>query len=237
MPHRVQNMGAGIVREWRGKPQCSDLHSFVLDHLRQIGCTFVPPGSSLSLPQMGNLGEFICFVVERAKIFPECIFEAANALRPLNTISNDGVDILWLSLQQNPEDDFVVLQEVKTTGDPDLTIHRKLVEDYRKRFGQSSAETLSTALQALKSRLVFRDRKPEWALRVTKLAATSPTNASRIFLMPTIVHDASAANAQGILLSVRTAVAALKWPESVIYPRSIALTELTHRLEQLSQGR
>jgi hypothetical protein len=237
MPHRVQNIGAGIVKEWRGNPQCDDLHSFILEHLRQIGCTFVPSGTSLRMPQIGNLGEFICFVVEHAKTFPNCIFEPANALRPLNTISNDGIDILWLSLEQNPQNDFVVLQEVKTTGDPDLPIHYKLVQDYRKRFGQSSADTLSIALQALKSRLRFQDGNPQRALRVTRLAATSPSNASSILLMPTIVHDAIATNAQGVLLNVKTAVAALKWPASVIHPRSIALTDLMARLQNLSQGR
>jgi hypothetical protein len=236
VPHRVQNVGVSIVRHWRGKPHCNDLHAFILEQLKAIGCTFLPPGASLSLPQMGNLGEFICLVVERAKTFPSCTFHVANALRPLNSISNDGIDIIWLSFGADPKDDFVVLQEVKTTGQPDLSIHYSIVQDYRKRFGPSSANTLSTHLQALKSQLVLRDHQPALARRLTRMAATSPDNASGVCLMPTIVHDISAAKAEAVLLSVRTAIAALKWPESAIYPRSIALTDLMTRLEQLSQG-
>jgi hypothetical protein len=197
---------------------------------------FLPSGSHLSLPQVGNLGEFICLIIERAKTFSSCRFYPANGHRPLNTISNDGVDIIWLNLADDPQDDFIALQEIKTTGDPALTIHRQLVNDYKKHFGPSPAQTLATALQAVKARLVLSDRKPEWARRVTKMAGISPATVSKIHVMPSIVHDITAVNSEAVLLRVRTAIAALKWPPELIHPRSIALTDLMNRLEQLSRG-
>jgi len=212
------------------------MHAFVLEALQEIGCTFVAAGAALTMNQVGNLGEFVTFCIGHKKAFATFRCHPANAHEPLNTISRSGVDLIWILFASEPAKDSVLLQEVKTTGSPDMAIHSSLVADYRKMFGRTSRETLAIMLQGVKSRLVFDEHRPDLSTRLTRLAGVSPQTCQNVTLHPTIVHEAIGGDAGPVMLAVRTSVAALGWSESDIRPWSIAMSGLTVRLQRLAEG-
>ena len=129
MPYRIHDLGHPYIRRWRGVPNCDGTHAFILEQLRAIGCAFLAPAQVLSLIQVGNLGEFIAYCVGQRKTFVGYDAYPANADRPLNTISNDGIDIIWFRFAPDPANDSIFLQEVKTTAGMNLDIHYSLIGD------------------------------------------------------------------------------------------------------------
>lgn len=209
MPHRVVDIGTGLVRRWRGRPNCDAMHAFLLDQLNAIHCSFLAPAAHLTQQQCGNLGEFIAFAVGWGKGFSEYDRQCANAYNPLSLISQPGIDIIWFRFADDPADDKVILQEVKTTRSPDMDIRHRLVDDYRKLFSGSSRRRLPVMLQAMKSRLIFEASRPDLAHRVTRMLGPSPQTCSGIMLAPTIVHEEIDSDPDAVMLAVRTSIGAL----------------------------
>lgn len=118
---------------------------------------------------------------------PRCI--AANAFHPLANISRTGIDLLWVGFAQQPNQDFVIHQEVKTTTQLDLSYASALVDDYKKSFGKNPNLTLTTHLHEVKSKLKYEWAQPELVDRVNALQAASPRDADRLTIIPTLVHD------------------------------------------------
>jgi hypothetical protein len=213
------------------------MHAYMLDALKQIGCAFVGAGVTITMIQIGNLGEFVAYCVGYKNAFSSYRCYAANAYEPLNTISRSGIDLIWVRFAKDEADDLVLLQEVKTTGDSDMAIHAGLVADHRKMFGRTSRETLSIMLQAVKSRLVFDEGRPDLCSRLTRLAGVSPQTCKNVMLHPTIVHEKIGSDPHPVMLAVRTSIAALGWTESVILPWSVSISQLMSRLQRLAEGK
>jgi hypothetical protein len=212
------------------------MHAFVRHALQEIECAFVEAGSTLTQSQVGNLGEFVTMSIGRKKAFPGYRCHPANANEPLNTISKSGVDLIWFRFAAEPSADSVLLQEVKTTRKPGMEIHYGLVDDHKKMFGRTSRQTLSIMLQAMKSRLVLDESRPDLSKRLTRIAGVSPQTCQNVTLHPTILHEDTDSDPGSIMLAVRTSIAALGWSESVIEPWSIAMSELSDRLQRLGEG-
>lgn len=236
MPHRLRVLETGPISIWRGNPDCEALHRFVLEALSEVECTFLSAGSDLIQNQIGNLGEFVVMCIGRKRAFPEYRCQPANAHEPLNTISKAGLDLIWFRFAEDPSHDSVLVQEVKTTSKPDMTIYSSLVEDHRKMFGRSSRQTLSIMLQSIKSRLVFEEHRADLAARITRMSGATPQSCSGIKLHPTILHELEGSNPEPVLLGVRTSIAALGWSEEVIEPWSVAMSGLVERLNRLGRG-
>lgn len=104
-------------------------------------------------------------------------------------MSRSGIDLLWVGFGHTPTEDFVIHQEVKTTLANDLAYASSLLKDYEKSFGRDQNLTLNTHLQGLKVDLEFTHHEPALAARVNALMAPSPGQASRLNIVPTLVHD------------------------------------------------
>ena len=84
------------------------------------------------------------------------------------------IDIVWIRFGATTDDDVAVLQEVKTTGSPLLTLADSLIRDYDKLFGTDPHFTLHTRLQDIKNKLGYEHGRPELCPRMTELAGQSP---------------------------------------------------------------
>ena len=209
LPHRLQLLGTAPISLWRGNPDCDAMHTFVLDALNEIGCSFMGSGVDLIQNQVGNLGEFVVMCVGRKKVFADYCCQPANAHEPLSTISKAGLDLIWFRFAVDPSQDSVLVQEVKTTGNPGLTILSSLVEDHRKMFVRPSRKTLLVMLQGIKSRLVFEEGRPDLAARVTRMCGATPQTCDGVRLHPTILHEKAGSNPEQVMLAVRSSIAAL----------------------------
>jgi hypothetical protein len=194
----VASSFAGITADgvlvWRGSPDCQTGHDALLEWLTENARPFreaadVRPDDNIL---RGNLGESIAFCVS---YWHDCrnhrVF-ATNALRPFRPKSDIDMDILWLSFGANPDHDFAIIQEVKTTSDIDLGYARALVDDYEKLFGTNIRLTIHTRLQDAKVTLRFHvggTWGADLAQRVSSLAGQSPRTSPKLQLRPTLVHE------------------------------------------------
>src|SRR5262245_21621045 len=194
MPSSFARITADGVVAWRGKPNCQAGHDAVLIWLKEHAKPFRVPGSVPPDDHIlrGNLGESIAFFVSFWHDCKDHRVFATNALRPFRPKSDIDIDIVWLSFAGEPRNDFAIIQEVKTTGDLDLSYARTLVDDYEKLFGTNVRLTLHTRLQDIKIDLLYKvggAAGKELAQRVSMLAGQSPKTSPKVQLRPTLVHE------------------------------------------------
>ena len=221
---------------WEGDPDEDAAHETILAWLRgAVTAGFLKPTDPLPNAVKGNLGEFIAYRIGEDYVFTNVtIAHAANAWDPLSQISRPEVDIVWLYFGSAEADDWVALQEVKTTGQASLGLADSLITDYEKLFGQNLQVTLQTRLGALKNKL---DQQGQGYLssRVTALGGPSPNRALGIRLIPTLLHDA-AHDSTTKMAVVRQALIGQGWSSNVVECWSIALGDLDNRLTRLARG-
>jgi len=227
-------------REWRYSwvptPDDEAAHASLLAWLRTICAAFLPAPVALSTWLKGNIGEAMAHCVGDRVKETGCHVFCANALDPLSGISKTEIDIVWMQIAETPAADIAVLQEVKTTTDPKLSVVGGLVEDYAKLFGTNVARTLLSRLHAIANEIEFTGGDTPTAARVRDLAASrSPSLASRMRLRPTVVHEASL-NPDARLSAVREDLINLGWNGAAIEGWSIALGNLDDRIVRLAQG-
>jgi hypothetical protein len=143
---------------------------------------------------------------------------------------------LWVFFGDDQADDYAVLQEVKTTGGPDLSYADQLPIDYDKLFGTDPHFSLHTRLLEAKNELEFVHREPLLVPRLTQLAGATPGACSKIRLVPTLVHDEAADDDEGVLQAVRATIVGGGWEDQHVEAWSIALDDLSDRLSRLAMG-
>jgi hypothetical protein len=150
------------------------------------------------------------------------------------------MDILWLSFGANPIQDFAIIQEVKTTSDPDLGYARTLVDDYEKLFGTNIRLTLHTRLQDVKGTLRFQvggGQGADLARRVSYLAGQCPRTSPKLQLRPTLIHEWAGARPREKMTAIRTTLLGKGWSPTAVEGWTIGLTDLDDRLMRLATGR
>lgn len=220
---------------WIGEPDDDQAHWTIVAWLRSINAAFQAPGTPLSNRTKGNLGEFITYCIGKHHVHPPAMFAyTENAWDPLGNISRPGPDIKWLSIGQNPATDWIIIQEVKTTGTNSLSIANDLITDYAKLFGQNLKLTLRTRLTHLKTQLEQQGRH-DLVPRVTELGGPSAEQSRGVGLAPTLLHDASL-DSSTKMTAVRQAIIGLGWPAQAVECWSIQLDDLDTRLNRISGG-
>lgn len=222
---------------WLGKPDCQAGHKFILEQLQQLGVVFLSSSTSVNNSVAGNIGEFTAFRLalqdgsfKDYKPFP------ANALNPLSKISRNELDIVWIRFGQTSRDDLAVLQEVKTTANPNLAYADNLIADYDKLFGEDPQLTLHTRLWAIKNTLEFTMGLPHLCPRVTELAGTRPENSPKIQLLPTVFHERNGSDPRRKMIAIRSTLCSKGWPTAAVKAWAIGLSELGSRLVRLATG-
>jgi len=161
----------------------------------------------------------------------------ANALNPFRKISKPEIDIVWIRFGATTDDDVAVLQEVKTTGSPLLTLADSLIRDYDKLFGTDPHFTLHTRLQDIKNKLEYEHGRPELCPRMTELAGQSPQTSPQVRLFPTLVHERHESDPQTKMLAIRETLCGKGWARQVVQSWAIGFVDLNDRLIRLAQGR
>jgi hypothetical protein len=232
-----ESQGTGISL-WVGNPDCQAAHDGLLAELANHTTAWLDPSGELNERLKGNLGEFITFFIGKAVHYRECRVQAANALAPLSNIAKPELDLLWLYLPEGePQTDYAVVQEVKTTGGSDLAYARDLLVDYAKLFGVEPQLTLITRLQYAANLLRYHTLRPDLAERVMALAGISPRTCPAIRLTPTLVHDTESDDPTRVLVSVRTVLVVRDgWSDRSVSTWSVSLSTLSERLERLAKG-
>ena len=221
---------------WNGDPDDRAAHRTILDWLEQVAPTgFLQIAGDLPNPIKGNMGEFIAYCIGKNYVFTNCeMVSGANTPDPLSSISKPDVDIVWIFIGQNQVDDWAVLQEVKTTGEPSLRLADALITDYDKLFGRDVGLTLQARLGVLKNKLEQLGQG-HFASRITALTAPSPELALKIRLVPTLLHD-SANDPSDKMVFVRQALIGRGWSPDAVLCWSVALSEIDDRLRRIAQG-
>ena len=227
------------VTLWVGNPNCQSAHNGLLAELANHTTAWLPDSEPLNERLKGNLGEFITFFVGKGSRYEQCRVTAANALAPVSNIAKPDIDLLWLHLpEEAPQNDFAVVQEVKTTTASDLDYARELLRDYAKLFGVQPALTLTSRLRYAANLLRYQSRRTDLAERVVNLAGISPGTCPRIHLTPTLVHDWASGDPATTMMAIRTVLVARDgWPDSSVETWSVSLSALSDRLERLAKGR
>jgi len=228
---------ANNVTAWVGDPDCQAVHDALLEWLRDTCSSFLPATSPYTSAIQGNLGESLAFVVGQENGFGEYRADCANALTPFLGISKPEVDIVWLSLSEDPSLDHVVLQEVKTTIQARLDYADTLLDDYDKLFGSDLTVTLQSRLSAIAARLRYGGgSRGDLADRVVALSGESAATSQGVRLLPTVVHDRGVEGAQTKLIAVREGVIGQGWSAHYVSAWSIALSDLNARLRRVAVG-
>jgi hypothetical protein len=235
--HYCQMTESSGVTLWRGHPDCAALHLAVLEWMRGLPVPFLAQSGAVTRAIKGNIGEAIAFHVGWTHLYrePQYWVFPANALKPVNPIAASDIDIVWLYFGDNG-DDFVLLQEVKSTASPDLSYATEVVDDYNKLFGTDVNRTLHTRLQDLKTKLEYIHKQPSLAKRVSTLAGNSPATSPLIRLVPTVVHELAGSDPVTRLVAIRSTLIGKGWSPAVVTPWSIAITDLEERIGRLAIG-
>ena len=224
------------ITVWKGDPNDDAAHQQIFNWLNDaVEGVYLEPGKSVTNRIKGNLGEFIAHKIGRTFVFSNCeLSDTANADEPLSDISRPGIDILWFHLGCSETDDWLALQEVKTTNDDSLRLADQLVEDYEKLFGTNIRFTLQTRLTAFKNRLENYGKTDIYE-RISKLAGSSAELVPAIRAIPTLVHVPSE-SAVVKMATVRETLVAKGWATGRIECWSIPLSDLDQRLNRLARG-
>ncbi len=221
---------------WTGAPDSQAGHNWLLEWLRAHAQPFLPPPpEELSFSRQGNLAEAITMCVGAAfrRPTPWCI--PKNAQRPWRDISQPDIDLLWLGFGENEIDDFVVVQEVKSTGKTNLAYADNLLKDYAKLFSDDAQVTLRTRLQGLQTELEMAGVADELVHRLSRLAGNSPATCGRsVKLIPTLVHDLASEHPSTRMLAIQATLTAEGWAD--VESWAIGLDDLLARFARLSRG-
>lgn len=233
---RIGSNSINGIWAWEGYPNDDDAHRRILDCLHAaVSVGFLDPLEPLSNRTKGNLGEFISLIVGKDHVFTDEVrAEPANAQNPLFDKSESGIDIVWLYFGDTETDDWVALQEVKTTGSASLGLALDIVADYEKLFGENLRLTLQARLDAIKNKLEWRGQG-EFAPRLTSLVGPTPGSVRGIRIFPTLVHD-SASNSYENMNHVRQCLICQGWSPEFVHCWSISLSDLNDRLSRLARG-
>jgi hypothetical protein len=118
---------------------------------------------------------------------------ARNALQPLSGISGDGIDLTYVYFDPvSAANDLAYIQEVKTTAANNLDYLNRLKDDYQKLFSTNVNLTLQTRIQCLSNSFEVERNNDAYAERVQYLGAKNPKECSRVWLIPTGVHELGA---------------------------------------------
>jgi hypothetical protein len=200
---------------WTGNPNCQAAHDEILTFLTERCPPFVPSPQKGDKILRGNLGETITFCLGSSERFgDEWLGHFANALRPFSGKSNPELDLLWVHFGPTSNEDWAVLQEVKTTSAQSISYANNLIDDFDKLFGTNARFTLQTRIQDFKNRLEFEQKRaPELVRRVNHFCGTSPAGCPRIRLLSTVVHDTSAVDVVETMLLVRETLSSKSWSD------------------------
>ncbi len=220
-----------------GDPSCDSAHEALLSALKKMGTAFIGTGETISHSQTGNLGEFISLHIGRNGSFANHQRFAHNAIQPLTRISGAGIDLMYVYLDPNDENnDLLYIQEIKTTGQQSLNYFNALEKDYKKLFSTNLNLTLQSRINFLANSFEIERDNEDHARRVQKLGARRPELCTNVRLVPTGLHEAGVGDPVKKMLAVRTAIAAFGWQPSAISPWTIGLTDLEDRLLRLARG-
>lgn len=221
---------------WTGNPDCQAAHSEILSFLTAHCQPFPQTAKKGDNILRGNIGETIVFCLGKSERFGhDCLGHFANALRPFSGKSNPELDLLWVHFGVTANDDWAVLQEVKTTAAKSITYANNLIDDFDKLFGTNARLTLHTRIQDFKNRLEFEQNRPAHLIqRANQLCGTSPGACPRIRLLPTVVHDSQAEDVVETMLLVRETLSSKSW--GGVEPWAVGLSALDDRLVRLARG-
>jgi hypothetical protein len=237
MPGFAKTETHGVVL-WVGDPDCQAAHDATLRWLRGNCPVFCPTPSATDNILKGNLGETITFCVGYWYVFNGSHVHAfsANALNPFGGISKADIDIVWIHFGETGDDDMAILQEVKTTGEPSLSLADGLINDYDKLFGTDPRFTLHMRLQGIKNAIEYEHKRPDLCPRMAELAGQSPHTSSRVLLCPTLVHERHASDPQTKMLAIRETLCGKGWARKAVQPWAIGFFDLNERLLRLAMG-
>lgn len=230
------------VRQYSGDPDCTAAYEWILQLLRDTTADWLSSPAAFSDRVKGNIGEFVAFHLSRPTSGPAAgwyIFYS-NADSPLSRNSASGLDIayLYLGANESGDDDRLVIQEVKTTGAPDLAYANALVDDHEKLCSTDPNLNLQSRVRAIKARL--RDMyslPPDVRDRVQRIAHPTPSKCEKVTFLPTLVHEKIGADPASVMASVRTKIAGQGWQIKRVAPISVALSQLDKGLGSLACNR
>jgi hypothetical protein len=142
----------------------------------------------------------------------------------------------WIHFGETGDDDTAILQEVKTTGEPSLSLADGLISDYDKLFGTDPRFTLHMRLQGIKNAIEYEHKRPDLCPRVAELAGQSPQTSPRVLLFPTLVHERHASDPQTKMLAIRETLCGNGWARKAVQPWAIGFFDLNVRLLRLAMG-
>lgn len=224
---------------WAPEPDDEAAHSWLLEGLIALGVPFSE--GPISLRTLGNLGEWCCLAIGRSVDFADPRYAAfpANAYQPLENISRPGVDIVWVWLDaDDPQNDFAVMHEVKTTTANNLDYADTLLDDYSKLFGADVRFTLNTRLNDVANRLEFIQNGLELhADQMRLMAGLGPDSSPNVSLYPSVVYDRlQVVDPIPKMTAVRTSVIALGWAPDSVHAWAVGLGNLAARFDALNSG-
>lgn len=220
-----------------GNPDCDAAHLALLTELRRFRVPFLDKTTVPSNRQKGNIGEFLTLHVARGMEYGEMHKQAGNALEPLSDVSKAGLDLIYVYLDENDqENDLLYVQEIKTTGQKTLAYWDNLTSDYEKLFATNLNFTLQSRIDTLALKFEIEQNNDEYAERVRRLGATTPQGCSNIRLLPTGIHDLQVGQPVTKLLAIRSAITVFGWNANQIAPWAISLSQLDDRILRLARG-
>ena len=233
MSFQQDNVNGVVV--WTGQPDCQAAHNWLLTWLSQHALPFLPhPPEQLSFSMQGNLAETLSMCVAWQFRQPSQRCFPANAQHPFSSISRPDIDLLWIGLGNQPSDDYIVIQEIKSTGGMDLSYADKLLDDYNKLFSHPRF-SLQTRIQAIQAQMEWQNEDPQIIARISRIAGVSPnTCGAAVRLVPTLVHDLNSIPAAPKMLAVTATLTSRGW--SNVEPWAIGITNLLDRFGRLSRG-
>ena len=198
---------------------------------------FIPSSEALGTRRQGNLGEFIAFHAALSDKLPYTQVMGVSGMDPIQNVAAPGLDITYLYFHpNNPVEDLLYIQEVKTTGQLDLSYADALVADHTKLFGEDPALSFNSRVQSMALRLSLQQQRPDLAKRLRAMTGTAPLGCSHVRLIPTLVHERIGTDPKTKMLAVRSSIQTLGWPIGQIRPWSIGMEGLIDRLTRLARG-
>ena len=225
---------------WTGIPDCQTAHQVILQELSSF-CTEFLSSAPSDDPHLnilkGNIGEFIGFCTGKWNGFASYQAFAANAFTPLSGIAKPDIDIVWLHFGDDPNNDIVVLQEIKTTGSSSLNYADRLIDDYEKLFGPDPAVTLQSRLQGIKNKIEYEHKRKDLCPRISRLGGVSPQTSLQVQLLPTLVYELTGSEPLKKMIAIRSSLCGLGWLPSSIEAWAIGLSDLNERIVKLAMGK
>jgi hypothetical protein len=229
------------MRSYVGDPSCAAAYEWVLELLRDTTGAWLSNPADFNDRIKGNIGEFVAFHLTKKDVGADWYVFYSNTDTPLSRISGAGLDICYLFLGSDAAgaEDRLIIQEIKTTGSPNLSYAEALVSDYDKLRSVDPSLNLQARVRALKARMRDTHSITDRSLldRVQLLAHPHPAKCSKMYLLPTLVHELKGSDPVPRLSGVRAKIALQGWSVSLIFPVSIGLTRLNDGLMHLAQNK